>query len=219
MLFFENVPHTSGVKVLLNGKEFPYKEIVLERKTVQPEVDNARNYEAKYIPTRTSSAITINGYYDQVLSSDIIDWLLDEERLEDEVRWFWTDNRKLKTGVYMIGDVRMQQTFETLLSYSAVLVPYKSRTRTHYGLLVRTTSGYGVETGEYAIGATVTINSEDANFSHWEIVELSNPDALATDETSTVSEYFASLDLTSDELTFVMQQSNLIIKPIMADVE
>ena len=43
MLFYENVLHTSNMMMLINGKEFPYKNVKIQRKMVQPEADNVRS--------------------------------------------------------------------------------------------------------------------------------------------------------------------------------
>ena len=219
MLFYENIAHDSSTRVLINGHGFPYRTITMERRMVNPEVDNAKTYESKFIPSRTSLAITMSGYYDTNLNAEVADWLLDEDKMSIPIRWYWTDSKKLKTGVYMVNSAKIDQELEALLTYVITLVPLKTAVKTHYGILVKSDYGPGDGSGEYAVGSTVTLNNELDNFDHWEIVELSNPTNLMSDGLTTVSDYFDSLDLTVSELVFEMPSSNLIIqaKPIIAE--
>ena len=204
MLFYENIAHDSGTMVLINGHGIPYRTLTIERKMLNPEVDNARNYETKFFPSRTTQAISITGYYDTVLNAEIADWLMDEDKLSEPIRWFWSDGKKVKTGVYMVNDVRMTQELEALLNYSLTIVPMKVQVKTHYGILVKSDYGVGVGTGEYQAGASVTLNNELDDFSHWEITDVSIR--------YSIGDNISSLDLTAQELVFTMPPSNLVIQ-------
>ena len=158
------------------------------------------------------------GYYDRNNTSEILDWILEDDQVGEEVRFFYADGKKLKTGVYMITEAVSDIVFESIVNYSATLLPKKifSGSRVHYGVMAINNEGLSAGTGEYQVGAVVNLYSELENFDHWEVTYIQNPNGVATDQT-TIQEYFDAIDKTNPAITFQMQASDVILKAIITE--
>jgi hypothetical protein len=200
LLFYSDMVHSSDTTFLLDGVEVPYTEIKMVRRMEEPTPNITKSYESTYLPTRSTFAISILGYYQiNQATENIIDWLVDESRLSFPVRLFYTDGYKVKTGAYIIDTLEFTYPYQGLINYSVQLVPLAGAVKAYYGVLAKNALG----TNEYLVGATVELNSEDEAFSGWEI---ESGDLTLTPE-----------QLAATPLTFVMPASDLIIKAKLGD--
>jgi len=200
LLFYSDMVHSSDTIFLIDGVEVPYTEIKIVRKMEDPTPNITKSYESTYLPTRSAFAISILGYYQvNQATENIIDWLIDESRLSFPVRFFYTDNYKVKTGVYIIDALEFTYPYEGLINYNVQLIPLSGVEKTYYGVLAKNALG----TNEYPVGSTVVLNSEDNEFSGWEV------------ESGTVE--LTPEQLAATPLTFTMPASDLIIKAKLGD--
>jgi hypothetical protein len=202
ILFYANAVHADQTLVLLNGDRLAFTEVQFTRTQVEPVVDLAKTFEIKMLPSKSSFSININGYYKTDNAEQaIFDWLLDETKLAEPIRFFYSDGIKVKTGAYLINESKFIVPDGAVISYALSLVPYKGVIQTHYGLLVTNSPG----TGEYVVGDEIVLFNDD-NFSQWQI------QAFTTNQT--ILNYINSLDYTNENLEFEMPACDLKITAI-----
>lgn len=200
VLLFPDIAHSDQVVIKLNGIQIPFTEINFTRSQVEPVVDLAKTYEVKFLPSKSSFSITINGYYkDENASAAIFDWLMDETKLAESFRLFYSDGRKIKTGTYIINESSLDLVDGQPITYNMSLVPFRNATQTYFGVLVIGADG----TDEYLLGSEISLSNENANHDEWEI------EAFTTDQT--ILNYVDSLDIGNPNLVFDMPACNLKI--------
>jgi hypothetical protein len=196
ILIYQDLVHADGITFMIDGVKVPYKSISFNRKMIDPVPDLEKAYQNRYVPTKSVEDIEVSGLYqNNQATSKVIDWIFDETRLQDVFRVFYTDNVKVKTGVYLMVNDILKVDEGQLLSYSFTLLPYYGVAQTHYGVLAKN----GLGTNEYEIGATVQLSTELEGFVSWDV------------ESGQTLELLEGTTLTNNIIKFVMPNSNVII--------
>jgi len=212
LTFYQDIVHQSKVIMQINGTEIEFDELTFNRVLNEPILDLRQAYQDSFLPSRSTFSVNISGYLTNNPATDsLFKWLLDERRLSDDVRFFYTDGTQIKSGLYIINDMKVIAPFDAVLQYSLQLLPEKDAQQTYYGVHFDGAVG----SGEKLAGSTVSATYEGDDFVRWDVVYLSNPGSFRIGSTTeTVQQYFTNLTKNNETITFVMQQSDIILRAI-----
>jgi len=202
-LFYQDAVHYSDVYMSINGVRPQFEELSFTRQLVEPAVDMRKTFENRYVPSKTGFGVNISGYY---IANDATDsfvrWIMDEKKLADTVRFFYSDGKQIKTGQYLISDSKISVPFEAIIQYSVSLIPSRDAQQTHRGIYVKNANG----TGDYPIGSNITLTADsfkdDLVFSGWS-VEYSTDPSFTGDSLG---------DSGNESITFSMPNADIILK-------
>jgi hypothetical protein len=221
LTFYQDIVHQSKVVVQLNGTPVEFDELTFNRALNEPIPDLAQSFDDSFLAAKSTFTISMSGFLTETPAMDYIyKWLLDERRLSDEIRFFYTDGKQIKSGVYIPNDVRITAPFDAVLQYSLQLLPKKNPQKLYYGVHFNGANN----TGEKIIGSTVSATYEGDDFIRWEVEYLSNPATLSinssgVEQATTIQQYFTALDKTDPVISFVMQRSDIVLKAVTGEVE
>jgi len=202
-LFYQDAVHFNQVYMTINGIRPEFEEISFSRQMVEPAVDMRKNFENIYVPNKSAFGINVSGYYISNGATDsFIRWIMDETKLEDTVRFFYSDGKQIRTGNYMIADANITVPFEAIIQYTLSMLPVKDVPRTYRGIYVKNAEG----TGEYLIGANISLSADSSKdgkeFTGW-TVEYSTDPNFNSDSLG---------DAGVENVTFSMPNADIILK-------
>jgi len=199
-LFYQDAVHYSNVYMSMNGVRPEFEEITFNRQLVEPAVDMKKTFENKYVPSKTGFGINVSGYYiANNATNSFVRWIMDESKLSDSIRFFYSDGVQIKSGQYLIADAKVTVPFESIVQYTMSMIPSRDATQTHRGIYVKNANG----TGDYPIGSSVTLTADSFKdnlpFSGWTVEYSSNGS-------------FTISNPNNASITFTMPNSDLILR-------
>jgi hypothetical protein len=212
LTFYQDIVHQSKVNMQIDGVNLEFDELTFNRVLNDPVPDLRQAFQDSFLAAKSTFSVNLSGYLTlNSATNSLFKWLLDERRLEDEVRFFYTDGTQIKSGVYITNDMKVIAPFDAVLQYSLQLLPKRDAIQTHYGVHF---NGANVS-GEKAVNSTVSATYEGNNFVRWDIEYLSNPNLPSLANPSvTIQQYFTALNKTNPVISFIMQRSDIILKAI-----
>jgi hypothetical protein len=206
MMFYEGLVHSTNTDFRINGVRIPYGEITFERQTTEPIADMKKAFEHKFVNSRSVFAITVNGNYQlNDATTKIMDWLFDASKLNEQVRVYYNDGSRLEYGQYLLGEVKLTNTYGNLLNFAMALMPARDPITTHYpvwikgGLDFNSTS---IGNKEYMPGTTVFFKPE---IPEGKVISGIVPTGLAPSD-------IIQLPQTDPVYSFVMPSNKVIIE-------
>jgi hypothetical protein len=158
---FPQIAHADEVILMINGIQVPFVEVSFNRSQVEAVPNLNKSYEVRVVPNRTSFSVSINGYYKyDNASQSVFDWLMDETKLAQSFRLFYSDGFNIKTGVYLIDSSSLDISDGQPITYNMTLLPYNNVVQDYFGLLVIGADG----TNEYEIGDEIELSYDDDDF-------------------------------------------------------
>jgi hypothetical protein len=205
-LFYQDAVHFNNVYMSINGVRPEFEGISFNRQLIEPVSDLKKSFETKYIPSRSGFGVNISGFYVSNGATDtLMRWIMDETKLANTVRFFYSDGKQIKSGEYLIQDAKMEIPFEAILQYSIALIPSKDAVQTHRGVYIKDAPG----TADYVIGGPVSLNADASKdgipFKEWVLEYSTNP-------ILTIASLLA--DITDNTTSFTMPNADLIIKAV-----